>query len=415
MRAQAGLFRCLVLLGVSLLVVGMRAAAADDAWVAQGRVLDDQGRPVVGAAVGTVWNANGLTLEEIHKRERDKSIRMLYALNEGRMEPMGSAPTQSGADGRFSIKMGLSNYFVLVLDKERKRQALGFVDPADASRSVDVKLVPLVRLHGRARIAATGKFPNDAFVMVRLPNSDKTPLFNRLVLCGSEQARFEFWLPPGSYEFEAGAWDDAGGHYEQLPYRPITLPAGKSDVDFGVLDLAAPQTRDDQNQGAGAKGSRGDVHYTKRYGQPAPRWHAVDTRGLPKNAQISDLKGKWVLVYFWNLGCDGCLARTLPGLAAFYEAHQADHARFEIVGICNEEPKIKTIADVDHELRHVIKTVWHGKPLPFPIVLDNTPRTAESFGVDAMGRKLLFDPAGRLVPGDEQTLVEKLKSPSLPH
>ena len=151
---------------------------------------------------------------------------------------------------------------------------------------------------------------------------------------------------------------------------------------------------------------------TKLYGLPAPQWNAVDARGIPKGAQVADFKGKWVLVYFWGPWCRPCLGRELPALMEFYEAHKKDRDRFEIVAVCNTEPDINTMADLDRQLQPVVKAVWH-KPLPFPVVLDNTPKTVENFGVATDKLRLLFDPAGRLVPGDEKTLAEKLKSTEL--
>ena len=104
----------------------------------------------------------------------------------------------------------------------------------------------------------------------------------------------------------------------------------------------------------------------------------------------------------------------MPALTRFYEAHQLQRDQFEIVAVCNAEPETKTMDELDRLLAPVVKEVWHGKPLPFPLVLDNTIQTAENFGIELIiGKKLLFDPAGRLVPGDEKTLGEKLKSTEL--
>ena len=58
-------------------------------------------------------------------------------------------------------------------------------------------------------------------------------------------------------------------------------------------------------------------------------------------------------------------------------------------------------------MKPVVKVIWHGKQIPFPIVLDNTLQSNANFGQTAS--KLLFNPEGRLVPGDEKTLAEKLK------
>jgi hypothetical protein len=55
-------------------------------------------------------------------------------------------------------------------------------------------------------------------------------------------------------------------------------------------------------------------------------------------------------------------------------------------------------------LKPIVKTVWGGKELPFPVLLDNTSKTMESFGVEFFGAMVLIDPTGRLFQGDESTL-----------
>ena len=161
-------------------------------------------------------------------------------------------------------------------------------------------------------------------------------------------------------------------------FRPVTLAAGSHDVDAGALVLTPTRPgRFDRIQEARLKGAWRSVDHTKLYGQPAPQWNAVDARGIPKGAQVADFKGKWVLVYFWGPWCRPCLGRHLPALMEFYEAHKKERDRFEIVTVCNTEPDIKTMADLDRELQPVVKSVWH-KPLPFPIVLDNTLITTEN-------------------------------------
>src|SRR2546427_2043 len=49
-----------------------------------------------------------------------------------------------------------------------------------------------------------------------------------------------------------------------------------------------------------ANGMFGD--YTKLYGQKPPAWHVTDARGVSKEVQLSDFKGKWVVVDFWKIG-----------------------------------------------------------------------------------------------------------------
>ncbi len=403
------LFRAWLLTFVVL--VAARANAAADPWVLSGRVLDPEGRPAADVEVSTFWSANGVPLAEIQRFEKlpadvRESQAAILSQNEGRMEPWGN-PTKTDAEGRFSVKMGWTNYFVLAFDKERKHGALYLADSQNSSAPVDLKLGPLVRLHGRVHVPKPLKDPW-TMVVVHIPESDQFPLrFPRLTWCSSCKSRFEFLLPPSDYSFEASA-GDGEARYE-LPGSPrITLPAGKSDVDAGVLELTPHQPqRLDRVREAQAKGTWPNVDPQKLYGQPAPKWHATDTRGIPKDAQIADFKGKWVLVYFWGPWCRPCLGREIPALTKFYDAHAADRDRFEFVSICTTEPAIKSMADLDRELRPVVKAVWHGKQIPFPIVLDNTLESNANFGQTAS--KLLFNPEGRLVPGDEKTLAEKLK------
>jgi thiol-disulfide isomerase/thioredoxin len=240
-----------------------------------------------------------------------------------------------------------------------------------------------------------------------LPESENFPIgLGRMAVCYSGQSRFEFQLPPGRYEFEASG-DLAGQLYELSHLQRVIVPAGSRDVDAGVLELTLPPARrNDRIREAQAKGTWPNVDHTKLYGQPAPKWHAVDARGIAKDAQISDFKGKWVLLYFWGPWCASCLGQKLPELMEFYEVHKEQRDRFEIITICSTEPEIKTMGDLDRELEPIMRTVWHHE-LPFPVILDNTLKTSESFGVAV--DKLLIDPDGRLVPGDEKTLAEKLK------
>jgi thiol-disulfide isomerase/thioredoxin len=390
---------------VVLALIAGPATAGSGSWTLAGRVLDAQGRPAVGVELSVIWNANGVSIDEIHKIEKGKGDPHRLDVNEGHMEPWGDHPTRTDAQGRFSVPMSWSNGFLLALDRERKQGALVVVDLPVSASDIKVTLAPLMRLRGTVRLA-TGQHPDWVSVIVRQPPSENFPLrFNRVAVCSSREQRFEFLLPAGRYELEAGA-QVSERRFELEPFRPITLAAGSHDVDAGTLALTPTRPgRFDRIQEARLKGAWRSVDHTKLYGQLAPQWNAVDARGIPKGAQVADFKGKWVLVYFWGPWCRPCLGRHLPALMEFYEAHNKERDRFEIVTVCNTEPDIKTMAHLDRELQPVVKSVWH-KPLPFPIVLDNTLNTTETFGVAA--DKLLFDPAGRLVPGDETTLAEKL-------
>lgn len=96
-------------------------------------------------------------------------------------------------------------------------------------------------------------------------------------------------------------------------------------------------------------------------------------------------------------------------MAKFYEDHAADRDRFEVVVLCiDDDGELTSMAAVDRKLEPVVKHIWGGKALPFPIALDASFQTMENFGSSTYG-PYLVDPEGTLVKGDEAVLAEKLK------
>ncbi|HET6327874.1 MAG TPA: TlpA disulfide reductase family protein, partial [Planctomycetaceae bacterium] len=302
-------------------------------------------------------------------------------------------------------------FFVMALDKARKRGGLVFLPRGDKPTEVEIRLAPLIRVKGSLEGPAPGERPSWTYVYTLVPEDPARPLaMPRLVGCGSYEARFEMSLPPGRYFLEAYRFD--GENTDRIaridPPKEILLTRKSPEVDLGVLRLPAYQvtTSGKKNQ-AKAAGRWSD--YTQHYGEKVPRWYAVDGRGVRKDAQASDFKGKWLLVDFWGLSCRPCLSRGIPKLVKFYEEHASQRDRFEIVSICiDEDGEIKSIADLDRKLQPIVDHVW-GKPLPFPVLLDPTFTTWERFGLPGLGTVILIDPDGNLVKGDETVLAEKLK------
>jgi AhpC/TSA family protein len=185
------------------------------------------------------------------------------------------------------------------------------------------------------------------------------------------------------------------------------LTGKTAEIDLGVLRLSPYKLLIKGHiERAQASGHWGD--YTKHYGEPAPPWHVVDARGVDKHAQLADFKGKWVLAYFWGMGCHHCLSDEMPKLMRFYADHAAQRDRFEILALCMDpDGEMHSIADVDKALQPIVDHAWH-KPLPFPVLLDPSFTTWERYGLPAWGILILIDPNGHMVKGDETTLARKL-------
>jgi hypothetical protein len=99
----------------------------------------------------------------------------------------------------------------------------------------------------------------------------------------------------------------------------------------------------------------------------------------------------------------------LPALIELYDEHRAHRDRFEILAF--HDASAPTFADLDPKLKPIIASRWHGRPLPFPILLDSTGETIKNFGIRAFPTTILIDPEGHLVrtpDGAEEALLEKL-------
>ena len=387
-----------------------RCTEADDRREVRGRVVDENGAPVAGADVSYTWRANGPYYDDNGKPIQSSGG---GASNDhvGEMAPLGDKPAKTGPSGQFVLNVPTGFFFVMAMDKPRQRGGLVFLPLGNGPAQIEIRLGPMIHVKGSLEGPGPGERPSWTYVYTLVPEDPARPLgITRLVGCGSYEARFAMSLPQGRYFLDAYRFN--GENTDQIsridPPKEILLTAQSPGIDLGVLRLPPfkPTIGGRKNQAKSA-GRWNDC--TQHYGEKVPRWHAVDARGVRKDAQALDFKGKWLLVDFWGLSCRPCLTRGIPRLVKFYEDHATERDRFEILSICiDEDGDIKSMADLDQKLQPIIDHVWH-KPLPFPILLDPTFTTWERFGLPGMGTVILIDPEGRLVKGDETVLAEKLK------
>jgi AhpC/TSA family len=94
-----------------------------------------------------------------------------------------------------------------------------------------------------------------------------------------------------------------------------------------------------------------------------------------------------------------------------YEEHKDHRDKFEILAFHVEYAT--DFADYDQKMKDVKKNIWHGKDLPFPVLLDATKQTIEAFGISAFPTTILIDPEGKLVGQVNEDEFEK-KLPPIP-
>ncbi len=378
-----------------------------------GRVVDPSGRPVEGASVSAFWGANGLDWDQVVALGNKEPEKLWQ--NEGKMAPWGDVrPAVTDVDGRFSIPAPRRMKTLMIYDRERRHGAVLVFDTKRPEVPVEVRLAPLVRIIGTNRLSGSDRPLKWSCTYLNFPYEEDDPLNRtRMAICGSYQARFEFQVPPGTYELRASSDNPSSSTPES---RTIIVTADQKEVDLGTLVLkpqvGGVQALIDRSKSRGTWGN-----YKQLLGKQPPPWHLTDAKGVAKDAKLSDFQGKWAVLYFFGPDCAPCLGKDLPELMAFYEEHKARRDRFEILAFCCDfSESIHDIAALDRHLAAVKKAVWGGKDLPFPVFLDDTFQTYERFGLEGEGVPvyLLIDPEGNLVEGDLKTLAEKLERPWSP-
>ena len=94
----------------------------------------------------------------------------------------------------------------------------------------------------------------------------------------------------------------------------------------------------------------------------------------------------------------------------FWDKHAAERERFAILAF--HDSSAKDFAELDAKLAPIVANRWNGRALPFPILLDATGETIETWGIHAFPTTVLIDPEGKLVlPGLADELEAALAKP----
>ncbi|MGP0067661.1 MAG: redoxin domain-containing protein, partial [Isosphaeraceae bacterium] len=357
------------LIGLALCV----QATGGETRKVSGRVIDEAGRPVVRAEVATMWDAmGGMQMRAFHAARTDP-------------------------DGRFQLDVDFwqGHEPFLALDREHKRGGIVIIDENSSGKDLEIRLGPLVRVHGRFSCDELGEPPDWTNVYMNvMPGRLPVPRFLaklapsplRLAQCTSWEAAFAFLLPPGHYQFHG--YSNASEYHDVN--RVIELKADQPDLDLGTIDMTP-------------------TGLARQYGKPAPALHVTDARGIRKDITLADFRGKWVVLEFWATWCGPCVAVGLPRLVELDKEFSAHRDKFAILTV--HHTSARTLDELEPQLESVSKRFWGGKPLSLPILLDGTGETIKNYDVRAYPTAFLIDPEGRLVRVHERAeefLKEKL-------
>lgn len=294
------------------------------------RLLDEDGKPVAGASVGTFafrWSSG-------YKKEDGKP----YVPDESGWCYSPQVRSDGEGKARLTYKFGISR--VVARHVGRALVAVQDVPSGQPKDAVAITLHAQCKIFGQLmckELQAHGRKITWSNVLL-YAGGESRPAMD----CISERAEFEFYVPPGTYKLQA-----YGTKLHDV-YKTVTVRPGERELKVEAIDL--PPTR-----------------LALLEGQPAPEFREVAAWRNSPPIKLCDLRGKVVLLEFWGCWCGPCVGR-MPDLFSVYDKYHDQG--LAVIGVHVDAGRgIDTVAELDAKLEPIKKQLWKGRDIPFPVAL----------------------------------------------
>jgi thiol-disulfide isomerase/thioredoxin len=146
-------------------------------------------------------------------------------------------------------------------------------------------------------------------------------------------------------------------------------------------------------------------YLSRLVGKPAPGFEKIKAWKNTRPLNLSDLRGRYVLLDFWGYWCGPCI-RDVHDLMAISEVFP--EKKLIVIGV--HDDSVETIAEMDEKLAKARERIWMGRDIPYPVALDGGGPTAiegtsvtvsgattAAYGITAFPTAVLINPSGRVV------------------
>ncbi|HEY3393661.1 MAG TPA: redoxin domain-containing protein, partial [Lacipirellulaceae bacterium] len=305
-----------------------------------------------------------------------------YAHGQSETEPRWqfyNPSVKTDANGEAEVDLSFSpngNQLIYALSDDYKLAAFKDISTEDATKPVELTLVPACRVTGRLA-------SSELKALNRKVEWTNAYLFlgeHRPVGFMSKQQELEFYVPPGDFRFQA-----YGTHLDSVR-REFQVKPGQENLDLGEIDLPADRL-------------------VKLFGNPAPELQHIKAWHNGEPVTLADLRGKVVVLDFWGYWCGPCV-HAMPSLMSLHD----DYHEHGLVIIGVHDDSLDDGAALEEKLSTLRDESWRGRDIPFAIALDGsgptpiegTQRTARgattaAYGINSFPTGVLIDRDGNVV------------------
>jgi peroxiredoxin len=273
-------------------------------------------------------------------------------------------------DSVFGKVQRADKVLLYALSKDHRLAAIFSVTPENLGQPAKVALSAACRVEAAItsrELVGLGRSIERTFLRV---SSGRNEVLNLM----SVRGQFEFWLPAGAYSFQASG-RGSGGASVEAERGVLEIAQGCASQTLGPLDLHAGKL----------------AHLLDK---PAPEFAGITAWRNGPPVSLADLRGKVVILDFWNWACTICCAE-MPELFAMHEEYASKG--LVIIGMHGLLPT--TAEDLDRKVTRLKAGPWKGRAPPFRLALDPPSKsgTTAAYGITAVPAIVLIDRTGKLV------------------